>query len=170
MTTITDPLVQDPATAARGRWLMLIVLLAGQFMALLDVTVVNVAMPTIGRTLRASGAELQLIVAGYTVSYAMMLITGARLGDLYGRRRVFLVGIEDTVRPESEADAGVLRVPLHDLAQGRIDLGQAVERRAASRASFGIIRVKVLHPVRGHPGFTRTGPGTSGQVRLRQIR
>jgi MFS family permease len=92
MTTTTDPLVRDPATAARGRWLMLIVLLAGQFMALLDVTIVNVAMPTIGRSLHASGAELQLVVAGYTVSYAMMLITGARMGDLYGRRRMFLGG------------------------------------------------------------------------------
>jgi len=93
MTTTTDPLVRDPATAARGRWLMLIVLLAGQFMALLDVTIVNVAMPTIGRSLHASGAELQLVVAGYTVSYAMLLITGARMGDLYGRRRMFLGGV-----------------------------------------------------------------------------
>ena len=93
MTTTTDPLVRDPAIATRGRWLMLIVLLAGQFMALLDVTIVNVAMPTIGRSLHASGAELQLVVAGYTVSYAMMLITGARLGDLYGRRRTFLAGV-----------------------------------------------------------------------------
>jgi MFS family permease len=93
MTTTIDPLVRDPATAARGRWLMLIVLLAGQFMALLDVTIVNVAMPTIGRTLHASGAELQLVVAGYTVSYAMFLITGARMGDLYGRRRMFLAGV-----------------------------------------------------------------------------
>jgi MFS family permease len=93
MTTTIDPLVRDPATAARGRWLMLIVLLAGQFMALLDVTIVNVAMPTIGRSLHASGAELQLVVAGYTVSYAMLLITGARMGDLYGRRRMFLAGV-----------------------------------------------------------------------------
>jgi MFS family permease len=93
MTTTIDPLVRDPATAARGRWLMLIVLLAGQFMALLDVTIVNVAMPTVGRTLHASGAELQLVVAGYTVSYAMFLITGARMGDLYGRRRMFLAGV-----------------------------------------------------------------------------
>jgi MFS family permease len=93
MTTTTDPLVRDPATAARGRWLMLIVLLAGQFMALLDVTIVNVAMPTIGRSEHASGAELQLVVAGYTVSYAMLLITGARMGDLYGRRRMFLAGV-----------------------------------------------------------------------------
>ena len=93
MNTIADPLVRDTATAARGRWLMLIVLLAGQFMALLDVTIVNVAMPTIGRSLHATGAELQLVVAGYTVSYAMMLITGARMGDLYGRRRMFMAGM-----------------------------------------------------------------------------
>jgi MFS family permease len=93
MTTLTDPLVRDTAAGARGRWLMLIVLLAGQFMALLDVTIVNVAMPTIGRSLHASGAELQLVVAGYTVSYAMLLITGARMGDLYGRRRMFLIGV-----------------------------------------------------------------------------
>jgi len=66
-------------------------------------------------------------------------------------RRVFLLNIEDTVRPQSEADAGVLRVPLHDLAQGRIDLGHAVERRSASRAQFGIIRLQVLQPVQGHP-------------------
>ncbi len=75
------------------RWAMLAVLLAGQFMALLDVTIVNVAMPTIGRTLQASGAELQLVVSGYTVSYAMLLITGARLGDLRGRRTLFLLGV-----------------------------------------------------------------------------
>ena len=66
-------------------------------------------------------------------------------------RRVFLLNIEDTVRPSSDSDAGVLRVPLHDLAQGRIDLSHAVERRAASRAQFGIIRLQVLQPVQGHP-------------------
>jgi EmrB/QacA subfamily drug resistance transporter len=94
LTMTADSLVRDRAAgAARGRWLMLIVLLAGQFMALLDVTIVNVAMPTMGRSLHASGAELQLVVAGYTVSYAMMLITGARMGDLYGRRRMFLIGV-----------------------------------------------------------------------------
>ncbi len=94
MSTLTDAPARDRAAAAgRGRWVMLIVLLAGQFMALLDVTIVNVAMPTIGRSLHATGAELQLVVAGYTVSYAMMLITGARLGDLFGRRRMFLAGV-----------------------------------------------------------------------------
>ena len=81
------------AGPGRRRWAMLAVLLAGQFMALLDVTIVNVAMPTIGRTLHGSGAELQLVVSGYTVSYAMLLITGARLGDLRGRRTLFLAGV-----------------------------------------------------------------------------
>jgi MFS family permease len=81
------------APRAAGPWLMLILLLAGQFMALLDVTITNVAMPTIGRSLHASGAALQLVVAGYTVSYAVLLITGARLGALRGRRRLFLTGV-----------------------------------------------------------------------------
>ncbi|MFL6144878.1 MAG: MFS transporter [Labedaea sp.] len=81
------------AEPGRGRWLMLTVLLAGQFMALLDVTIVNVAMPTMRIDLHASGSALQLIVAGYTVSYAMLLITGARLGELFGRRRMFLSGL-----------------------------------------------------------------------------
>ena len=72
---------------------LLAVLLLGQFMGLLDVFIVNVAVPAIGRDLNASGATLQLVVAGYTVAYAMLLITGARLGDLYGRRRMYLLGL-----------------------------------------------------------------------------
>ena len=75
------------------RWLMLAVLLLGQFMGLLDVFIVNVAMPAIGTDLHASGASLQLVVGGYTAAYAMLLITGARLGTLYGRRRMYLLGV-----------------------------------------------------------------------------
>ncbi|HEY1666443.1 MAG TPA: MFS transporter, partial [Trebonia sp.] len=93
MTATTESTVRADGARDGARWLMLIVLLCGQFMALLDATIVNVAMPTIGRSLHASGAELQLVIAGYTVSYAMLLITGARLGDLFGRRRMFLYGI-----------------------------------------------------------------------------
>ena len=70
-----------------GHWLMLAVLLLGQFMCIIDVLVVNVAMPSIAASLHASGASLQLVVGGYTIAYAMLLITGARLGDRYGRRR-----------------------------------------------------------------------------------
>ena len=92
-TTSHTPAAVADGQGHRPRWLMLIVLLAGQFMALVDVTITNVAIPTIGRSLHASGAELQLVVAGYLVSYAMLLITGARLGDVLGRRRVFLLGV-----------------------------------------------------------------------------
>jgi MFS family permease len=74
------------------RWPMLAILLLGQFMALLDLYVVNVAMPTISADLHASGAWLQLVISGYIVAYAMMLITGARLGSLYGHRRMYLTG------------------------------------------------------------------------------
>ena len=93
MTATSESMVAIGGAREHARWVMLIVLLCGQFMALLDVTIVNVAMPTIGRSLHASGAELQLVVAGYTVSYATLLITGARLGDLLGRRRMFLYGV-----------------------------------------------------------------------------
>jgi MFS family permease len=93
MTSTFEDTVVAASTRDRARWVTLIVLLSGQLMALLDVTIVNVAMPTIGRSLHASGAELQLVIAGYTVSYATLLITGARLGDVIGRRRMFLLGV-----------------------------------------------------------------------------
>ena len=73
--------------------LMLAVLLLGQFMCIIDVLVVNVAMPSIGASLHASGASRQLVVGGYTIAYAMLLITGARLGDRYGRRRAYQAGV-----------------------------------------------------------------------------
>ena len=76
-----------------GHWLMLAVLLLGQFMCIIDVLVTNVAMPSIAASLHASGASLQLVVGGYTIAYAMLLITGARLGDRYGRRRTYLAGV-----------------------------------------------------------------------------
>ena len=63
---------------------MLAILVMAQFMALLDATIVNVAIPSIQTNMHASGAGLQFIVAGYTVAYAMLLITGARLGRCSG--------------------------------------------------------------------------------------
>ena len=83
----------DDTTTPHGSWLMLAVLLLGQFMCIIDVLVTNVAMPSIAASLHASGASLQLVVGGYTIAYAMLLITGARLGDRYGRRRAYLAGV-----------------------------------------------------------------------------
>ncbi|WP_158815298.1 MFS transporter [Methylocapsa sp. S129] len=72
---------------------LLTVLLMGLFITNVDVAVVNVATPSIHDRLNASGSELQFVVSGYVLSYAMLLITGARLGDIYGYRRLFLVGL-----------------------------------------------------------------------------
>jgi MFS family permease len=63
------------------------------FMAVLDVAVVNVALPTIRTELHASGAALQLSVSGYTITYAVLIVTGARLGDLWGHGRMFRAGL-----------------------------------------------------------------------------
>ena len=68
-------------------------LLAAAFMQLLDVGIVNVAVPTIQASLGASFAGLESIVAGYQVAFAVTLLPAARLGDRYGRRRLFLVGV-----------------------------------------------------------------------------
>ncbi|GIJ65930.1 MFS transporter [Virgisporangium ochraceum] len=72
---------------------LLVIVLAGQFMAILDVTIVNVAITTIQDDLGASGAAMQLVVGGYTIAYAVLMVTGARLGDLGGHRRLFLAGL-----------------------------------------------------------------------------
>jgi len=71
----------------------LAVVLTGQFMAVLDASVVNVAAPSIHAGLHTSGAGLQLVIAGYVITYAVLLVTGARLGDILGHRRMFLSGL-----------------------------------------------------------------------------
>ena len=69
------------------------VLLAGAFMPIMDFFITNVALPSIDATLHASAAELELVIAGYGVAYAALLVLGGRLGDRYGRRGVFLAAL-----------------------------------------------------------------------------
>lgn len=82
-----------PAATQPRPGAILAVLLLGLFMAILDVSIVNVAAPTLRADLHASGSGLQLAIAGYTISYAVLLITGARLGDRYGHGRAFRLGL-----------------------------------------------------------------------------
>jgi EmrB/QacA subfamily drug resistance transporter len=70
-----------------------LVLLIGTFMAVLDFFIVNVAIPDMQRELHASAAQIELVVAGYAVAYGSALIVGSRLGDRFGRKRLFLIGI-----------------------------------------------------------------------------
>jgi MFS family permease len=95
MTNILTPeaRVAAPRERAVRPGLVLAIVLVGQFMAVLDASIVNVAAPSIHASLHASGAGLQLIVAGYTIAYAVLLVTGARLGDIIGHRRMFLAGL-----------------------------------------------------------------------------
>jgi MFS family permease len=69
------------------------VLLIAPFMAQADATIANVATPAIHAGLHASGAQVQLVIGGYMISFAMLLITGARIGQAYGYRRAFLAGV-----------------------------------------------------------------------------
>ncbi|HVV75778.1 MAG TPA: MFS transporter [Mycobacteriales bacterium] len=76
----------------RMRWVVASVVLAVNLMDVLDATIVNVAAPAIHRDLGGGPNTIQWLSAGYTLAFAVLLIAGARLGDIYGRRRLFLLG------------------------------------------------------------------------------
>jgi EmrB/QacA subfamily drug resistance transporter len=76
-----------------GRWLAASVLIVGALMDMIDVTIVNVALPTIRRSLGASSTQLEWVVSGYMLAFAAALIVAGSLGDRFGRRRVFLLGV-----------------------------------------------------------------------------
>jgi EmrB/QacA subfamily drug resistance transporter len=92
-TQVTPSSVQTARQPDSRRWLMLAIVLCAALMAVLDSFIVNVAIPSIERELHASFAQIQLVVAGYTLAFAVLLVTGGRLGDLYGRKRLFLLGV-----------------------------------------------------------------------------
>ncbi len=90
MSRAPSPAAQD---ADPRRWRALGVTLVVGFMALLDVTIVTVALPSIARGLDASAADLQWIVSGYALTFGLVLVAGGRLGDIIGRRTMFLLGL-----------------------------------------------------------------------------
>ncbi len=95
---MTDVRSDAPRTDATDepdprRWRILAVTLVIGFMALLDVTIVNVALPSIREGLGASAGEVQWIVSGYALTFGLTLVSGGRLGDTYGRRRMMMVGL-----------------------------------------------------------------------------
>ncbi|KOT55032.1 MULTISPECIES: MFS transporter [Streptomyces] len=87
------PPTTAPGTAGRRRWIALAVVLTAAFMDLVDATIVNIAIPSIQRDTGASFGAIQWITAGYALAFAVGLITGGRLGDIHGRRRLFLLGM-----------------------------------------------------------------------------
>ena len=79
--------------ADRARWIALLVLCLGTLMIVLDTTIVNVALPTIKRSLGFSQSSLAWVVNGYLLTFGGFLLLGGRLGDMFGPRRLFLGGI-----------------------------------------------------------------------------
>src|SRR6478735_9799631 len=84
---------RDEYRADPDRWKALAVVLAAGFMTLLDVSIVNVALPSIEQGLHAQPNELQWIVSGYALALGLLLVPAGRFGDAHGRRPVFMLGV-----------------------------------------------------------------------------
>ncbi|MFF9202828.1 MFS transporter [Streptomyces sp. NPDC014986] len=87
------PCPPQPAVGDRRRWFALAIVMTAAFMDLVDVTIVNIAIPSIQRDEGATFSQIQWITAGYALAFAAGLVTGGRLGDIHGRKRIFLIGI-----------------------------------------------------------------------------
>src|ERR1700710_698653 len=85
-------IVATPLDSSR-RWWVLAIVVAAQFMFGVDAFIVNVAIPTIAVELHASSAQVEAVIAIYLIGYATLMVTGGRLGDIYGTRKTFLAGV-----------------------------------------------------------------------------
>jgi EmrB/QacA subfamily drug resistance transporter len=100
MSSTTQVLAARPPAAApapeppgAGRWWALVVLAMAQLMVVLDATIVNIALPTVQHALAFSDADRQWVVTGYALAFGSLLLLGGRLSDVFGRKRMFLVGL-----------------------------------------------------------------------------
>jgi predicted MFS family arabinose efflux permease len=85
-------IVSNPVDSSR-RWWVLAIVVAAQFMFGVDAFIVNVAIPTIAVELHASAAQIEAVIAVYLIAYATLVVTGGRLGDIYGTKNVFVAGV-----------------------------------------------------------------------------
>ncbi|MFE3140623.1 MFS transporter [Streptomyces scopuliridis] len=92
---MSEPSAAEPSVAEPDpkRKIALVIVLFAAFMDLLDSTIVNIAIPSVQTGLKAGYAEVQWVVAAYLLAFAVFLILGGRLGDMYGRKKLFLVGV-----------------------------------------------------------------------------
>jgi EmrB/QacA subfamily drug resistance transporter len=121
----------DPKTAYEKRWIALMLLAAAQFIVVLDASIVNVALPSMGEALDFSQENLAWVVNAYVLTFGGFLLLGGRLADLLGRRRVFI--------------AGLLLVAVASLAAGfATNEGQLIAARAAQGLGAAIISPAAL--------------------------
>jgi EmrB/QacA subfamily drug resistance transporter len=78
---------------AGGRWVSLMIMLVGPILGCIDFFIANIGVPSIQVSLNASFSEIELVIAGYGLTYAVCLVTGGRLGDIFGRKRTFIAGM-----------------------------------------------------------------------------
>ena len=113
------------------RWLAAVVMMVAALMDMIDLTIVNVALPTIRRDLGASGTQLEWVVSAYMLAFAAILITAGRFGDLLGRKHVFLVGV--AVFGAASLVAGLAHTP-----------GELIAARVAQGAAAAALLPQVL--------------------------
>lgn len=138
--TALQQTMMQATTSGRRRWLAFAVLLVGAFLPPLDFFIVNVALPSIKGDLQTSDAQLQLVISGYAAAYAVFLITGGRLGDLFGRRNIFLAGIAGFGL--ASVVCGLATSPFI-LVVGRVLQGLS----AAAMAPQGLASIHALFPI-----------------------
>jgi EmrB/QacA subfamily drug resistance transporter len=137
------PVQQPPPEAAPATghgWRAVSIVLVGAFMALLDTTIVNVALPSIRTGLHASSASLEWIVSGYALSYGLALVPGGRAGDRFGHKRLFLIGL--TVFTLASVGCGISQT------QGEIVAARVVQGLGAG-LFFPAISATIQHSFTG---------------------
>lgn len=151
-----------------NRWRALVVTLAAGFVVLLDVTIVAVALPSLQRDLDAGPAQVQWVVSGYSLTFALALVTGGRLGDAWGRRRMFMTALVAFVACSALAGAAP---SVEWLVAAR--LLQGVAGGALTPQNTGLIQQLFRGPERGRAfGFfggtvglaTAVGPVVGGGI------
>jgi EmrB/QacA subfamily drug resistance transporter len=124
MTTYSSEAAVEAAEPFPLRWLAAVVMIGAALMDLIDITIVNVALPTIQSDLGATGTQLQWVVSGYMLAFAATLIVSGSFGDVLGRRRVFLVGV--AVFGAASLAAGLAQTP------GQLIAARVVQGAAAA--------------------------------------
>src|SRR3954469_18582013 len=148
----------------RTRWLALYVLCLGSLMIVLDVTIVGVALPSIRESLGFSETSLAWVVNAYLLTYGGFLLLGGRLGDLFGHRRLFLIGI--TVFPLASLVCGLSTTQWMLVSARAV---QGVGGAVASAVSLSLMMTLFTEPAdrakaMGVFGFVSAGGGSVGVV------
>src|SRR3954447_7845410 len=86
-------IITAPQSASRRKWMALVVVCLAQLMMVVDMTIVNVALPVVQRDLRFTQADLTWVVNAYLIAFGSFMLMAGRLGDLVGRKRVFMIGV-----------------------------------------------------------------------------